>query len=70
MTPERFRGALGLVGLSTGTLAAWLDADGRLVRRWYSGARAVPDDVGVWLELLERHWIAHPPPSVRGRARN
>ena len=69
MTPPQFRDTLTALQVTTGTVALWVTADARLVRRWYSGARPVPDDVGAWLEGVAGWFAAHPPPVTRGRDR-
>ncbi len=68
MTPARFRACLDALCWSQRGVAALLDRDERIVRRWASGAAPVPPDVAAWLERLARVHEAHPPPvAPRGR---
>jgi hypothetical protein len=67
MTDEQFRDCLDVLQIGTGTMADWLNADDRLVRRWYSGKRAIPTEVSEWIEGLMRY--LDQAPGVRGRTR-
>jgi DNA-binding transcriptional regulator YdaS (Cro superfamily) len=70
MTPERFRACMHTIGFSNGQFAKLLGrADDRRVRRWASGERAVPAEVAEWIEGAARYFTAHPPPQMRGAAR-
>lgn len=63
MTAQRFRDVLALLGWSQGMAIKLLKRDDRLIRRWYSGAMDIPQDVGDWLEMQ----AAHPPPPAGSR---
>lgn len=63
MTPERFRACLPLIGWTGQGLARLLGRNEREVRRWASGAQAVPPHIGPWLERLARFHENNPPPT-------
>jgi len=62
MTSTRLRECLAVLGFTQRGLAAFLECDERMVRRWAAGADAVPEVVSAWLELRAQHAEAHPPP--------
>ena len=62
MTPDQLRDALALLHWSGRGLAAILMCDERLVRRWGSGAQAVPAPVAAWLGRLAAAHEANPAP--------
>jgi transcriptional regulator with XRE-family HTH domain len=63
MTPDRFRACLAALHWSQHGLARVLGVDEREVRRWASGAHAVPERIAVWLETLARTHEANLPPT-------
>ena len=68
MTPARLRECVDLIGWSMRGLADRLGCDNRLVRRWASGAAAIPESVSAWLErLAEAHSSAPAPQDWRQR---
>jgi hypothetical protein len=70
MTPERFRECMHTLHYTNGQLRDLLGrADDRRIRRWASGERGVPVDVAEWLEGVVRYFRTHPPPQMRGQAR-
>ncbi|ACI50343.1 conserved hypothetical protein [Gluconacetobacter diazotrophicus PA1 5] len=68
MTPTRLRECLVLVRWSQRGLAAALDADERLVRRWASGDADIPEAVAEWIEGLAQAHASLPAPG-RWRSR-
>lgn len=62
MTPTRLRECLAVLGFSQRGLAAFLECDERMVRRWAAGDDLVPDVVATWLEARAQHAEATPPP--------
>lgn len=62
MTPARLRECLALLRWSQRGLATAIGYDDRLVRRWVSGDRPIPEDVASWLEQAAAWHAAHPPP--------
>lgn len=54
MTPDDFRAAIARLGLSQVGAGEVLGVDGRTVRRWAAGDRAVPPPVRILLILFER----------------
>lgn len=62
MTPNRFRECLTLIGWSGHELARRLDKDERQIRRWASGAYAIPQPIADWLEKRARFHERNPPP--------
>ena len=70
MTPNRLKEILSALSLSDGQLIRWLSVDDRVFRRWKLGDRIVPDDAEQWLEGLAKYFEDHPPPQLKGRARN
>jgi hypothetical protein len=62
MTPTRLRACLAVLGFSQRGLAAFLECDERMVRRWAAGDDLVPDVVATWLEARAQHAEATPPP--------
>lgn len=63
MTPNRFRNCLAVLGWTQRGLAANLQCDDRLVRRWASGEAEIPPGVAAWLETLAKVHEAAPPPQ-------
>jgi len=65
MTPTRLRECLEALRWSQRELAATLECNDRLVRRWAVRVPgyAVPECVGAWLEVLATTHIRHPPPA-------
>lgn len=62
MTPNRFRGCLVALGWTQRGLAAILQCDDRIIRRWASGEAEIPVSVAAWLETLTKVHEAAPPP--------
>ncbi len=62
MTPARFLACLALLRWSQRGLAAAIDYDDRLVRRWVSGERPIPAHVADWLERAAAWHAENPPP--------
>lgn len=62
MTPARLRECLAMVRWSQRDLAAAIDYDDRLVRRWASGERPIPEHVAKWLERAAAWHTRNPPP--------
>ena len=70
MPPEELVKCLDALGWSMRWLAASLDADDRLVRRWVSADRTVPNAVAEWLRsLVAAHGDLPPPVGWRRRVR-
>ena len=69
LTPDQFRELLVELGLSDAQLIRWTGVDDRLVRRWKTGEREIPETMATWLKGLETFLTANPPPVMRGRAR-
>ncbi len=63
MTPDRFRDCVAALGWSLRGLAATLQCDDRLIRRWAGGSAEVPPSVAAWLETLAQCHEAAPPPQ-------
>lgn len=63
MTPARFHEALASLRWTQRGLAAILECDDRLVRRWASGEADIPASVAAWLETLAQCHEATPPPT-------
>lgn len=65
MTPKRFKECLASLRWTQRGLAACLDCDDRVIRRWASESdpASVPPDVAVWLEALAQVHEAIPPPQ-------
>lgn len=63
MTPDRFRECLALLHWSQRGLADVLRMDERQIRRWATGAYAVPEPIAAWLEKLARFHERNPPPE-------
>lgn len=62
MNATRLRECLAALGWSQRGLAAFLECDERMVRRWAAGADQVPAVVAAWIEARAVHAEAHPPP--------
>jgi len=62
MTPSRFNACLAALGWTKRGLAAILECDDRLVRRWAEGTD-IPASVAAWLETLAKTHEALPPPQ-------
>lgn len=62
MTPARFAECLALLRWSQRGLAVAIDYDDRLVRRWASGERPIPQAVSAWLERAAEWHEKNPPP--------
>ena len=56
MTRDEYRAALGQLALSQEEAGRILGVDGRTIRRWASGAVAVP----MPIELIVRMWLELP----------
>ncbi len=63
MTPKRFTQCLASLRWTQRGLAAILECDDRLVRRWASGEADIPASVAAWLETLAQAHDAIPPPQ-------
>lgn len=63
MTPNRFRDCLTALSWTQRGLAAILDCNDRVVRRWASGEADIPASVAAWLETLAQAHDAIPPPQ-------
>ena len=61
MTPTTFLAHLAALGWTQRGFARLIGYDDRLVRRWASGDRPIPRDMGDWLEDAAR-WLAKNPP--------
>ena len=65
MTAEELCTIMDYGGWSSEWLADVLTMNGdRLVRRWQTGARGIPDDVAAWIEELSA--LMKEPPNVAG----
>lgn len=62
MTPERLADCLRALRWSQRGLAAAIDYDDRLVRRWAAGERPIPAPVAAWLERAAAWHSKNPPP--------
>ncbi len=63
VTPTRFRESLAALHWSQRGLAAVLQCDDRIIRRWSSGEAEIPASVAAWLETLARCHESVPPPQ-------
>jgi plasmid maintenance system antidote protein VapI len=63
MTPDRLRTALASLRWTQRGLAAILECDDRIVRRWIDGQADIPASVAAWLETLAQCHEAAPPPQ-------
>ena len=63
MTPERIDFCLSIIGWSSNDLAYRLNRNDRSIRRWLSGARPMPDEVGLWLEAVREALLEIPLPA-------
>lgn len=63
MTPARFKSCLTALHWTQRGLAAILECDDRLIRRWASGDADIPASVAAWLEALAQAHEALPPPQ-------
>jgi ribosome-binding protein aMBF1 (putative translation factor) len=63
MTSAEFSTALQAIGWSQRHLARMLECDDKMVRRWATGALAVPPSIGKWLNRLVACHDRHPPPD-------
>ncbi|MCK7474071.1 MAG: hypothetical protein MZV49_12310 [Rhodopseudomonas palustris] len=61
MNPDRFSQALRSLRWSQRGLAAILECDDRLVRRWAAGQADIPPSVAEWLDALAQAHDALPP---------
>ena len=64
MPPSGLREILAMLRWSQRGLAEALGCDDRIVRRWASGAAAMPADVALWLSRLAKVHAANPPPQT------
>lgn len=62
MTPARLAACLATLRWSQRGLAAAIDYDDRLVRRWAAGERPIPAPVAAWLERAAAWHAENPPP--------
>jgi hypothetical protein len=65
MTPARFLEALAALHWTQRGFAALIGYDERLVRRWASGHRPIPREMGDWLEAAARWHEKNPPPPQK-----
>ena len=63
VTPTRLRACLTALRWTQRGLAAALDCDDRLVRRWSAGDADIPESVAEWIEALSQAHEALPPPQ-------
>lgn len=63
MSPSRFRDCVAALGWTLRGLAAILQCDDRIIRRWASGDADIPPSVATWLETLAKTHEALPPPQ-------
>lgn len=63
MSPARFKACLTALHWTQRGLAAILEYDDRLIRRWASGDAPIPASVATWLETLTQAHEALPPPQ-------
>lgn len=63
MTPARFNECLASLRWTQRGLAAILECDDRLIRRWAGGQADIPASVAAWLETLAQAHDAIPPPQ-------
>lgn len=63
MTPTRYRECLTSLRWTQRGLAAALECDERLARRWASGDAPIPASVAAWLETLAKCHEALPAPK-------
>lgn len=68
MTPTEMRECLAALHWSQRGLAACLECDEGLVRRWARGTSEIPRLVAEWLQVLARHHRRHPPPAWKRNA--
>lgn len=63
MPPSLFRATIARLGWTLRGLAAMLECDDRLVRRWASGETDIPPQIATWLFALDRAHQENPIPT-------
>ncbi len=63
MTPAEFSAALSHIGWSQRHLARQLQCDDKMVRRWATGALAIPPSIARWLDRVVGCHDRFPPPD-------
>ncbi len=65
MTPARLLTCLAALHWSQRGFAKAIGYDDRLIRRWVSGERPIPRELGDWLEDAARWFEKNPPPPQK-----
>jgi ribosome-binding protein aMBF1 (putative translation factor) len=62
-TPTQLREWLDAIGWTQRGLAAQLDCDERMVRRWFNGEWKMPPSVAAWLKRIAAAHTSNPAPQ-------